>query len=120
MPPSRSRHLHRINLLIGAILVVAGVTGGFLLTFWFLVVLLPITCVAASWVMTLTVPPRHDMHIIGTLTLTALFFAWLFYFIQHGAEPPTWYGIFVIWGIAMIQAFALMSTKRLEVEPVDK
>ncbi|HEY4283780.1 MAG TPA: hypothetical protein VGM62_12015 [Chthoniobacterales bacterium] len=112
MPSRRSPNLRRINLLIGAILIVAGVTGGFLLTFWFLIVLLPITCVCASWMMASTVQRGQEAHIIGALLLTTLFVAWLGYFLVHGAERLTWYGIFLIWALLLIQGALHLSANR--------
>jgi len=117
--PVRSSNLRKINLAIGMILIVAGVAGGFLLTFWFLVILLPITCVAASWMMASTVRPGQEAHIVGAILLTALFLAWLWFFLQNGAEMPTWYGIFLMWAMMMIQAAIYLSTKPREAEPVD-
>src|SRR4051794_12553184 len=63
MTRRRSAHLRRINLAIGGILVIAGLTGGYLLTFWFLIVLLPLTCIAASWVMVFTANRVRDVHL---------------------------------------------------------
>ena len=119
MTSRRSPNLRRINLTIGAILVVAGLAGGFLLTFWFLVLLLPITCVAASWVMASTVRPGQEAHVVGATILTAVFIAWLWYFVRNGAEMPTWYGIFVMWMLLMIQAAVYLARRPREIETAD-
>jgi hypothetical protein len=112
MASQRSPYLRRINLLIGVILIFVGVAGGFLLTFWFLVILLPITCVCASWMMASTVQRGQEIHIIGALLLTMLFVAWLGYFLLHGAEMLTWYGIFLIWALLLAQAALHLSGNR--------
>lgn len=119
MMPQRSSNLRKINLAIGIVLIVTGVAGGFLLTFWFLVILLPITCVGASWMMASTVRPGQEAHIVGAILLTTLFLAWLWFFLQNGAEMPTWYGIFLMWALMMIQAAIYLSTKPREPESVD-
>ena len=115
----RSTNLRKINLTIGAILVVTGVAGGFLLTFWFLIMLLPITCVGASWMMASTVRPGQEAHVVGAILLSALFAVWLWYFLQNGAEMPTWYGIFLMWTLLMIQAAIYLSTKPDEARSAD-
>jgi hypothetical protein len=119
MRPKRSGHLHRINMMIGVVLIVAGVTGGFLLTFWFLIVLLPVTCVAASWMMAWTALRAREGHTVTAVILTALFLGWFGYFLQHGAEMPTWYGIFLMWSLLMIQAAVYLSANRRAAESAD-
>jgi len=112
MTRQRAARLRRINLLIGMILVIAGVTGGFLLTFWVLVVLLPVTCVAASWMMAWTALRGREAHSIAAIVLTLLFLAWIGYFVQNGAQMPTWYGIFAMWSVLMIQAAVYLAALR--------
>jgi hypothetical protein len=119
MPPNRSANLHRINLLIGGILIIAGLAGGFLLTFWFLVVLLPITCAAASWMMAWTALRGREGHTVAAIILTGLFLAWFAYFLKNGAEMPTWYGIFLMWTVLMIQAAVYLSANRPEPDSAD-
>ena len=104
MTRKRSANLRRINLLIGTLLIIAGVGGGFLLTFWLLIVLLPVTCVAASWMMAWTALRGREAHSIAAIILTVLFLGWFGYFLQNGAEMLTWYGIFLMWSALMIQA----------------
>jgi len=115
----RSSNLRRINLTIGVILVIAGVTGGYLLTFWFLMLLLPITFVAASWMMASTVRPGQEAHVVAAMIVTAVFIAWLWYFIRHGAEMLTWYGIFSLCGLLMLQATIYLARRPREVETTD-
>ena len=112
MNRKRSANLRRINLLIGMVLIIAGVAGGFLLTFWLLVVLLPVTCVAASWMMAWTALRGREAHSVAAIVLTVLFLAWLGYFLQNGAEMPTWYGIFLMWSVLMIQVAIYLSAVR--------
>lgn len=112
MTRKRSANLRRINLLIGIVLIIAGVGGGFLLTFWLLVVLLPITCVAASWMMAWTALRGREAHSVAAIVLTMLFLAWFGYFLQNGAEMPTWYGIFLMWSALMIQAAVYLAAVR--------
>ena len=104
MTRKRAANLRRINLLIGTILVVAGVTGGFLLTFWILVVLLPVTCVAASWIMAWTALRGREAHSVAAIFLTLVFLGWCGYFLQYGAQMLTWYGILLMWSVLTIQA----------------
>jgi CDP-diglyceride synthetase len=118
MTPRRSPHLHRINLLIGFILVISGVAGGFLLTFWFLILLLPITCVAASWMMAWTAIRAREGHSVAAMILTVLFGVWFVYFLQNGAEMPTWYGIFLMWTLLMLQGAFYLSGSRPQTDPV--
>jgi len=115
----RSSNLRRINLTIGAILVIAGVAGGYLLTFWLLMLLIPITCVAASWMMASTVRPGQEMHVVAALIVTAVFVAWLWCFIRQGAEMLTWYGIFSMWGLLILQAAIYVARQPREVETTD-
>ena len=112
MTRKRSANLHRLNLLIGMILVIAGITGGFLLTFWFLIVLLPVTCVAASWMMAWTAIRAREGHSVAAIILTALFVVWFVYFVQNGAEMPTWYGILLMWTLLMLQGSFYLSANR--------
>src|SRR5438128_580477 len=112
MVKKRSANLRRLNLLIGGILVIAGIAGGFLLTFWLLVVLLPITCVCASWMMASTVRPGQEIHVIGAVVVTMLFVGWFGYFLFNGAEMLTWYGIFVIWAMLLAQTAFHVSLNR--------
>ena len=119
MRPRRSANLRRINLLIGTILVIAGITGGFLLTFWFLIVLLPITCVAASWIMAWTAIRAREGHTVVAMILTAVFLVWFGYFLNNGTEMPTWYGIFVMWALLMIQAGFYLPANRFESDSAD-
>jgi CDP-diglyceride synthetase len=119
MRTTRSANLRRINLLIGAVLTVAGVAGGFLLTFWFLVILLPLTCIAASWMMAATAQRARDVHIVATPILTGLFLLWLLYFLQNGAAEPTWHGIFLIWILLMGQVAVYLAANRQQQDPAD-
>jgi hypothetical protein len=119
MRPRRSANLRRINLLIGAILIVTGVTGGFLMTFWFLIVLLPITCVAASWIMAWSAIRGREGHTIGAMLLTVLFLAWFSYFLNNSFEMPTWYGIFLLSALLMIQAGFYLSANRPNLATLD-
>ena len=112
MTRKRSANLRRINLLIGIVLIISGIAGGFLLTFWLLVVLLPVTCVAASWMMAWTALRGREGHSVAAILLTLLFLAWFGYFLQNGAEMPTWYGIFLMWSVLMIQAAVYLSAIR--------
>jgi hypothetical protein len=113
MTRTRSAKLRRLNLLIGMILVIAGVTGGFLLTFWLLVLLLSLTCVAASWIMAWTALRGREGHSIAAIFVTLLFLAWLGYFLQMGADMPMWYGVFLMWSLLMIQgAVYLLAVRR--------
>ena len=104
MTRRRSAHLRRINLLIGVILAIAGVTGGFLLTFWLLVLLLSLTSVAASWIMAWTALRGREGHSVAAILVTLLFLAWFSYFVQKGAQMPMWYGVFLMWSLLTIQA----------------
>jgi hypothetical protein len=104
--------LRRINLLIGAVLVCAGIAGGFLLTFWFLLLLLPITCVASSWIMAWTAVRAREGHSVMAIILTAVFAVWFAYFLQNGTEMPTWYGIFTMWTLLIVQAAIFVSANR--------
>lgn len=115
----RSSNLRRINLTIGVILVIAGMAGGYLLTFWFLMLLLPITCVAASWMMASTVRPGQEAHVISAMIVTGVFVAWLWHFIRHGADMFTWYGIFSIAGLLILQAAVYVARQPREVETTD-
>jgi CDP-diglyceride synthetase len=115
----RSTTLHNINIVIGITLIIAGVAGGFLLTFWLLVVLLPLTCVAASWMMTFTARRARDVHLVATPILTGLFLLWLTYFLQNGAQEPTWYGIFLIWLLMMGQVAVYLAANRTQVDPAN-
>ena len=99
----RSARLRRVNLLIGMVLVIAGVTGGFLLTFWLLVLLLSITCVAASWMMAWTALRGREGHSIAAIFVTLLFLAWFGYFVQKGADTRMWYGVSLMLSLLMIQ-----------------
>ena len=108
----RSPHLRRLNLLIGAILVIAGLTGGFLLTFWLLIVLVPLTCIAASWTMVFTARRARDVHFLVAPILSGLFLLWLAYFAQHGVEMPTWYGIAMISALLLGQAAVYLAAIR--------
>jgi hypothetical protein len=119
MNPRRSASLRRINIVIGAVLLVTGISGGFLLTFWFLIVLLPVTCVGASWMMASTVRPGQEGHVIGAVLLTALFLAWLCYFLQNGVKMPTWYGLLAMSALMIIQAAIHVSTRPRQPERVD-
>ena len=103
MTRKRSANLRRINLLIGGVLVIAGLTGGFLLTFWLLLLLLSVTSVAASWIMAWTALRGREVHSFTAILVTLLFLAWFGYFLQKGAETPMWYGISVMWSVLMIQ-----------------
>ena len=115
----RSSNLRRINLAIGAVLVVAGIAGGYPLTFWFLMLLLPTMCVAASWMMASTVRPGQEAHVVGAIILTAVFIAWLWYFVRNGAEMLIWYGIFSMCGLLMLQAAIYLARQPREVETTD-
>jgi len=115
----RSSNLRRINLIIGAILVIAGVAGGYLLTFWLLILLLPTMCVAASWMMASAVRPGQEMHVVAAMIVTAVFVAWLWYFIRHGTEMLTWYGIFSMCGLLILQAAIYLARQPREVETTD-
>lgn len=110
----RSGNLRRVNIAIGAILLVTGIAGGFLLTFWFLVVLLPIVCVSASWMMAWTTQRTRELHAVAAVIITAVFLAWLCYFFQYGAEMFTWYGIFLMWTLLIAQTALYLSAKRSE------
>jgi len=112
MTRQRSANLRRIKVLIGLVLVIAGVGGGFLLTFWLLIVLLPVTCVVASWMMAWTALRGREGHSVVAIVLTLLFLGWFGYFLQNGPEMPTWYGIFLMWSLLMIQAAIYLSALR--------
>jgi CDP-diglyceride synthetase len=119
MRKRRSPHLRRLNLLIGAILVIAGLTGGFLLTFWLLIVLVPLTCIAASWTMVFTARRARDVHFLAAPILSGLFLLWLAYFAQYGAEMPTWYGIFMISALLLGQAAVYLAAIRQQDDSAD-
>ncbi|MFL6515192.1 MAG: hypothetical protein ACJ8M1_09240 [Chthoniobacterales bacterium] len=119
MRSRRSLHLRRLNLLIGAVLVIAGLTGGFLLTFWLLIVLLPLTCIGASWTMVFTARRARDVHILAAPILSGLFLLWLGYFSRYGAEMPTWYGIFMICALLMGQAAVYLAAIRQQDDSAD-
>lgn len=104
--------LRKINLLIGAVLVVAGIAGGFLLTFWFLIVLLPVTCIAASWMMAWTAVRAREGHTVAAIILTTVFVGWFVLFIEHGVEMSTWYGILIMWSVLLLQAAIFLSATR--------
>jgi hypothetical protein len=119
MTRQRSATLRRINLMIGTVLVVAGVAGGFLLTFWFLVLLLPMTCAAASWMMAWTSIRSREGHTIIAIILTALLLAWFVYFLQNGAATLTWYGILIMWTLLAVQAAIFLSVNRPQIDSAD-
>ena len=104
MTRRRAAHLRRINLLIGTILILAGLAGGFLLTFWLLLLLLSATSVAASWIMAWTALRSREGHSVIAILVTVLFLAWFGYFLQQGAGTPMWYGISLMWSLLIIQA----------------
>jgi hypothetical protein len=114
MPLHRSRNLHRATITIGLILLISGITGGFLLTFWFLVVLLPVICVSASWMMAWTTQRSRELHAVAAMILTAVFCAWLFYFFQYGAEDYSWYGILLMCTQLVAQTALYLSANRSE------
>jgi CDP-diglyceride synthetase len=101
-------------------LAIAGISGGFLLTFWFLVVLLPLTCVAASWIMALTSRQLRTLHLVGAPVLTLVFALWLASFLQGQFEDSTWYGILLIWCLTMLQAGAFITGNRDIAETPDQ
>ena len=118
MSRKRSANLRRLNLLIGTILVIAGITGGFLLTFWFLILLLPITCAATSWIMAWTAIRAREGHSVAAIILTVLFMVWFVYFVQNGAAMPTWYGIFLMWTLLMLQGAFYVSGNKPQPDPI--
>jgi len=115
----RSSNLRRINLAIGVMLVIAGVAGGYLLTFWLLMLLLPITCVAASWMMASTVRPGQEAHVVAAMIVSAVFVTWLWYFVRQGAEMLTWYGIVSMLGLLILQGAMFLARQPREVETTD-
>ena len=119
MVPRRSLSLRRVNVLIGSVLTVAGLAGGFLLTFWCLVILLPLTCIGASWIMAFTAQRARDVHIVTTPILTGLFVLWLLFFLQNGVELPTWSGMLVIWLLLMGQVAVYLAASRQETDSAD-
>lgn len=112
MTSRRSPVLRRINLLIGLVLAIAGLAGGFLLTFWFLILLLPTTCVAASWMMAWTAVRAREGHSVTAIILTGVFVVWFAYFLQNAAAMPTWYGILLLWTLLMLQGAFYLSANR--------
>jgi hypothetical protein len=80
------------------------VTGGFLLTFWLLILLFSVTSVAASWSMAWTALRGREAHSFAAILVTVLFLAWFGYFLQKGVETPMWYGISLMWSVLIIQA----------------
>ena len=91
---------------------VAGITGGFLLMFWLLIILLPLSCIAASWMMAFTAQRARDVHIVTTPFLTGLFVLWLMYFLQHGPEQATWQGMAMICVLLMGQGAVYLAANR--------
>ena len=120
MRTRRSAHLRRINLVIGAVLTLAGITGGFLLTFWLLLVLLPLSCIAASWTMIFTAQRARDVHLVSAPILTGLFVLWLTYFVQHGPQLPVWQGMFLICFLSMGQIAVYLAANRQTADAVDR
>lgn len=96
MRARRREQVRKINFLLGALLTIAGITGGFLLMFWLLIILLPLSCIAASWFMVFTTQRARDVHVVSSPILTGLFVLWVTYFVQHGPAMPVWHGMLLI------------------------
>ena len=112
MRTRRLARVRRISLAIGAVLTVAGITGGFLLTFWLLIILLPLACIAASWTMIFTAQRARDVHVVSAPILTALFVLWLTYFAQNGPSRPVWHGMFLICFLSLGQLAVYLASNR--------
>ena len=105
--------------MVGAVLTVAGITGGFLLTFWILVVLLPLSCIAACWMMLFTTQRAREVHVVSAPILTGLFVLWLVYFAQHGPAQPVWHGMFLICFLSMGQLAVYLAANRQTADAID-
>ena len=95
---------------MGLIMIVCGLVGGFVFGFAVLLVLLPTTCICASWMMTLLASRFRPLHFIIALVLTALFLSGLSYFLANGIEMFIWDGILGLWLIVMMQASLFIFT----------
>jgi hypothetical protein len=115
----RRAQVRKINFLLGAFLIVAGITGGFLLLFWLLVILLPLSCIAASWFMMFTTQRARDVHVISSPILTGLFVLWLTYFIQHGPAMPVWHGMLLICVLSAGQVAVYLAANRPTGDAID-